>query len=169
MEPSTGPKKIIVVGGGIAGLTAAYRLQQRGFDAEVLEREDTAGGRMRSERHGDFVVDRGAQFIASSYHNMRALVDELGLKPSVRRLKTGRGATLRDGKFVSGNYAGLRAMLRARDLGWPSRLRLPRILMELRRYVTCSTSTTSSAPPRSTMSPRATGRSAASAARCWTT
>ena len=126
-------QRIIVVGGGIAGLTAAYALQKDGFDVEVLERNDEAGGRMRSERHGDFVVDRGAQFIASSYRNMRALVDELGLRPQVRRLKTGRGATLRNGSFVSGNYAGFKAILRARDLSWSSKVRLPGILFELRR------------------------------------
>lgn len=124
---------IVVVGGGIAGLTAAYTLQKNGFTVTVLEREEAAGGRMRSERHGEFVVDRGAQFIASSYRNMRALVNELGLKDRVSRLKTGRGATLRDGRFVSGNYAGLKAILRARDLTWGSRLRLPGILWELRR------------------------------------
>ena len=126
-------KKIIVVGAGIAGLTAAYTLQKDGFDVEALERNDTAGGRMRSERHGEFVVDRGAQFVASSYRNMRALVDELGLKPQVRRLKTGRGAVLRDGKFVSGNYAGFRAIWKAKDLGFASKLRLPLILNDLRR------------------------------------
>lgn len=126
-------RSIIVVGGGIAGLTAAYTLQKDGFDVTVLERNDVAGGRMRSERHGDFIVDRGAQFVASSYRNMRALVEELGLKSSVRRLATGRGATLRDGKFVSGNYAGFKAIMRANDLGFRSKLRLPLILNELRR------------------------------------
>jgi protoporphyrinogen oxidase len=64
---------------------------------------------------------------------MRALVDELGLKPQMRRLKTGRGATLRDGKFVSGNYAGFRAIWKAKDLGFRSKLRLPLILNDLRR------------------------------------
>jgi oxygen-dependent protoporphyrinogen oxidase len=126
-------KKILVAGGGIAGLTAAYTLQKAGFDVEVLERDDTAGGRMRSERHGDFVVDRGAQFVASSYRNMRALVDELGLKPQVRRLRTGRGAVLRDGKFVSSDYGGLRAIWKAKDLRLGSKLRLPLILNDLRR------------------------------------
>jgi oxygen-dependent protoporphyrinogen oxidase len=124
---------IIVAGGGIAGLTAAYALQKQGFDVEVLERDGEPGGRMRSERHGGFVVDRGAQFVASSYRNMLALVDELGLKPCVRRLRTGRGAVLRDGRFVSTNYAGLKAIARAKDLGWQSRLRLPLLLFELQR------------------------------------
>jgi oxygen-dependent protoporphyrinogen oxidase len=127
-------ERIIVVGGGIAGLTAAYTLQKAGFSVEVIERESDAGGRMRSERHGDFVVDRGAQFVASSYRNMRVLVDELGLKSQLRRLRTGRGATLRDGRFTSGDYSGLRAILGARDLSWASRLRLPRIILELRRH-----------------------------------
>jgi oxygen-dependent protoporphyrinogen oxidase len=126
-------ERVVVIGAGIAGLTAAYTLQKRGFEVVVLERNDVAGGRMRSERHGDFVVDRGAQFVASSYRNMRALVDELELKPKMKRLRTGRGATLREGRFVSGNYAGFKAMLRAKDLGWPSRLRLPLILNDLRR------------------------------------
>ncbi len=126
-------QRIIVIGGGVAGLTAAYDLRKRGFDVQVIERNEEAGGRMRSERHGDFVVDRGAQFIASSYRNMRALVDELGLKDQVRRLRTGRSATLRDGRFVSDDYSGLRAILRARSLSWRSRLRLPGILFELRR------------------------------------
>jgi oxygen-dependent protoporphyrinogen oxidase len=126
-------QKIIVVGAGIAGLTAAYTLQKEGFDVVVLERNAEAGGRMRSERHGDFVVDRGAQFVASSYRSMRALVDELGLKSRVRRLKTGRGAVLRNGKFVSSNYAGMKAIWRAKDLRVSSKLRLPRLLLELRR------------------------------------
>ena len=125
-------ERVLVVGGGIAGLTAAYALRKQGFEVSVLEREDTPGGRMRSERHGEFVVDRGAQFVASSYRNMRALVDELGLRPTMKRLRTGRGATLRDGRLISGNYAGLKAMLRAKDLGWGSRVRLPLILNDLR-------------------------------------
>ena len=126
-------KRIVVVGGGIAGLSAAYTLQKDGFDVQVLEREGTPGGRMRSERHGEFVVDRGAQFVASSYRNMRALVDELGLAPKVRRLRTGRGAVLRDGRFVSSDYAGLRAIWKAKDLRLGSKLRLPLILYDLRR------------------------------------
>jgi protoporphyrinogen oxidase len=99
---------VIVVGGGIAGLTAAYALQKAGFDVEVLERNDEAGGRMCSERHGDFVVDRGAQFIASSYRNMRALVDELGLRDSAPRPRS-RPVCGRRKTSASGLICGLTA------------------------------------------------------------
>ena len=62
---------VVVLGAGIAGLTCAWRLQQAGHQVEVLERERTPGGRMRSERRGGYVVDRGAQFIASGYREVR--------------------------------------------------------------------------------------------------
>ena len=161
--------KVIVAGGGIAGLMAAYTLQKDGFDVEVLERETMAGGRMRSERHGDFVVDRGAQFIASTYKNMHELVDELGLKPQVRRLKTGRGATLRNGRFVSGNYAGYKAIFRARDLSWSSKMRLPRIIFELRRNKDLlDFYAIEKAAPLDDCERLRLGARRASAARCWT-
>ena len=40
-------KKVIVVGAGAAGLTAAYLLSMRGFDVTVLEKSDKAGGQLR--------------------------------------------------------------------------------------------------------------------------
>jgi len=160
------PTDVIVVGAGIAGLTAAYALQQRGLRVLVLEREASAGGRMRSERHGDFVVDRGAQFVASSYRNMRVLVDELGLRGNMRRLATGRGATLRNGKLVSGNYAGpAPSSPRATSPG-PASCDCRASCSSSDATAPSSTSITSNAPPRSTTSPPTTGRSAPSVARC---
>src|SRR3972149_5061140 len=50
-QPDASPR-VIVVGGGVAGLTAAYALSKRGLAVQVLEREAVPGGRMRSERHG---------------------------------------------------------------------------------------------------------------------
>lgn len=42
------PKKVVVVGGGLAGLTAAHELQERGFKVVVYERNDRLGGKARS-------------------------------------------------------------------------------------------------------------------------
>ena len=42
------PTKVIVLGGGVAGMSAAHELIERGFEVVVLERRDLAGGKARS-------------------------------------------------------------------------------------------------------------------------
>ncbi|TDB97351.1 FAD-dependent oxidoreductase [Micromonospora fluostatini] len=56
-----GRKKVIVMGGGIAGLTAAYELLKGGYDVTVLEGRDRPGGRNRTVRGGDTVTDLKGQ------------------------------------------------------------------------------------------------------------
>src|SRR5215217_2668625 len=41
-------KKVIILGGGVAGLSAAHELIERGFEVEVYERNPDAGGKARS-------------------------------------------------------------------------------------------------------------------------
>jgi oxygen-dependent protoporphyrinogen oxidase len=124
---------VVVVGGGVAGLSCAFRLQQRGHTVHVLEREAVPGGRMRSERVGDFVVDRGAQFIASSYTNLRRMAVELGLGDRIRPVARTRNAMLRGGRLLPGDYDSPLAFLRSPLLSAWAKLRLPRILWELWR------------------------------------
>ncbi len=52
-------KKIIVIGSGFAGLTAAALLSKQGFDVTVLEKNDQAGGRARVWAKDGFVFDMG--------------------------------------------------------------------------------------------------------------
>lgn len=52
-------KKVIIVGAGIAGLTTAYRLVQKGYKVVVLERDEAVGGLSRTYREGDFAFDSG--------------------------------------------------------------------------------------------------------------
>ena len=42
------PNRVIVLGGGVAGMSAAHELIERGFDVVVLERGQLAGGKARS-------------------------------------------------------------------------------------------------------------------------
>jgi uncharacterized protein with NAD-binding domain and iron-sulfur cluster len=41
-------KKVVILGGGVAGMSAAHELVERGFEVEVFERKDIAGGKARS-------------------------------------------------------------------------------------------------------------------------
>lgn len=132
-QPNQRPRRVAVVGAGIAGLAAAYTLQKRGFEVEVFEREATAGGRMRSERHGDYVIERGAQFIASSYRNMRSLAAELGIAELIEPLDNSRNAVLRDGQFSFADYRPKR-FFRSEEFSWSTKARLPLLFAELRRH-----------------------------------
>jgi oxygen-dependent protoporphyrinogen oxidase len=126
--------RVVVVGAGIAGLACAWRLRALGHDAEVFEREATPGGRMRSERLGPFVIDRGAQFVASAYRNLHAVVRELGLEDRLRPLARTQNAILRDGRLEPGEWDSATAFLRSRLLSVPARLRVAGVLFSLWRH-----------------------------------
>jgi len=61
-----------VLGAGIAGLTAAHRLQQNGVDVQVLEATDRPGGVIRSDRRRGYLVECGPNSVRST-----PLLDEL--------------------------------------------------------------------------------------------
>jgi protoporphyrinogen oxidase len=47
-EEKTMVNKVIVLGGGVAGLSAAHELMERGFQVKVYEKHEVAGGKARS-------------------------------------------------------------------------------------------------------------------------
>ncbi|SFF15591.1 protoporphyrinogen/coproporphyrinogen oxidase [Blastococcus tunisiensis] len=59
--------EVVVVGAGLAGLSAAVRLAAAGVDVHVLEAGAHAGGRLSTERIDGFVVDRGFQVLNTGY------------------------------------------------------------------------------------------------------
>jgi protoporphyrinogen/coproporphyrinogen III oxidase len=77
-------KKVIVVGAGMAGLAAAYRLRQAAVDVTVLESSDHVGGRLRTDTRDGYLIERGAQLITSTYRNALGLVKELGLTAELK-------------------------------------------------------------------------------------
>ncbi|MHB8998889.1 MAG: flavin monoamine oxidase family protein, partial [Thermoanaerobaculia bacterium] len=73
---------VVVIGAGIAGLTAAYRLQQFGVPVRLLEAQKRVGGRMFSLRNffpEGQVAELGGELIDSNHHEIRNLAAELGV------------------------------------------------------------------------------------------
>jgi oxygen-dependent protoporphyrinogen oxidase len=76
-------ERIIVIGAGIAGLTAAFRLSQRGYAVTVLEAEGRVGGRMSSMERDGYRLDCGAVSLSTKYEHMHKLVSEVGIADKV--------------------------------------------------------------------------------------
>ena len=79
---ATPPGRVVVVGAGLAGLTAAYRLKQAGVVAEVHEAGDRVGGRCWTLR-GFFddgqIAEHGGELIDQGHTQIRQLASELDL------------------------------------------------------------------------------------------
>jgi oxygen-dependent protoporphyrinogen oxidase len=78
---------VVVIGAGIAGLTAAYRLQQAGMRVTVLEAADTVGGRMGDRRVGDIVFNSGARLVYPFGRAFHRLVADLALGDALMPLR----------------------------------------------------------------------------------
>ena len=72
-------RSIIVIGAGIAGLTAAYRLAKAGMTVTVIEAEDRPGGRMAERRNGDIIYNTGARLIYPFGRVLMDLIGDVGL------------------------------------------------------------------------------------------
>ncbi len=68
-------QEAIVVGGGLAGLTAARHLAEAGWAVTVLEQEATVGGRVRSQTVDGFTLDRGFQVLLTAYPAVQRELD----------------------------------------------------------------------------------------------
>jgi monoamine oxidase len=74
--------QVVIIGGGLAGLNAAYQLKKAGITATLYEATSQVGGRVRSVKNAvgkDIVTDLGGSFINTNHEDMLNLARELGI------------------------------------------------------------------------------------------
>jgi protoporphyrinogen/coproporphyrinogen III oxidase len=95
-----GVPDVIVVGGGITGLTAAYELQRRGCRAIVLERAARAGGLILTDRVDGFTIEGGPDSLLTSKPAALDLARELGLGDQIQTVRPPGGAFVLRGRAL---------------------------------------------------------------------
>ena len=120
-----GDRTVAVVGGGLAGLAAAWRLARAGARVRVFEAGERAGGVIRSVRAGGFLAEHGANSLAEPPSAVRALLREAGIEgdlvptsPAAQRRYVVRG-----GRAVA-VPASPPQLLTTRILSLPAKLRV---------------------------------------------
>jgi oxygen-dependent protoporphyrinogen oxidase len=121
--------RVAIVGAGLSGLTAGYRLQTAGWQVDVFEATNSPGGRVQTVRRDGYAIDTGASALGSTYHSYIALARELGveLRPTAPHIGIRRaGAThlLDMDKMVR---SGLTTPL----LSLGAKLRVPRLAVDV--------------------------------------
>jgi protoporphyrinogen oxidase len=80
VQPSGTPHSTAaVIGAGIAGTAAAFRLRAAGFAVTLFEASDRVGGRIQTVRKGDFLMDTGPAGLLSTFRDTLYLITEAGL------------------------------------------------------------------------------------------
>jgi oxygen-dependent protoporphyrinogen oxidase len=106
---------VAIVGGGIAGLSAAWELQQRGVATCVLEGSPRAGGVIHTDRFDGWTIDAGPDSLLVQKPAAVSLCRDLGIANRLHPTLTPRTAyVLRDGR--------LHPLLEGSALGFPIRL-----------------------------------------------
>lgn len=85
--------RVIVAGGGIAGLTAALTLQERGIDVTLVEAEQRYGGKLRTEHEDGFLIDAGPDSFLSMKPAALQLAARVGIAERVIDTRGDGGGT----------------------------------------------------------------------------
>ena len=134
---------VAIVGGGIAGLSAAYDLQARGLSVRVLEASARVGGVIATERFDDWVIDGGPDSLLVQKPAAVTLCRELGIADRLVSTLTPRTAfVLRDGRLhaiAEGSFLGFPitfgALARSRLFSLAGKARMAGEVMVPRRTV----------------------------------
>jgi phytoene dehydrogenase-like protein len=103
---------VVIVGAGLAGLCCARKLAAEGVSFQIVEASDGVGGRVRTDEHEGFLLDRGFQVLLTAYPEAQAELDYdalrlCGFATGVFVRKEGRFFRLTDPNRGGGYLANL--------------------------------------------------------------
>lgn len=127
---SAARKTAAIVGAGLGGLSAAYRLQQAGWVVTVFESGEQPGGRVQTIERDGYRIDTGASAIADSYTAYLDLIRELGLAAEISPPATSVGI-FRDGQLHELPLGHLLKMALTPLLSWSAKLRMARLATDI--------------------------------------
>ncbi|RJG08266.1 flavin monoamine oxidase family protein [Massilia cavernae] len=126
--------RVAVVGAGMAGLTAAYRVLQGGGTPVVFEADDSVGGRTNTTEKQGYIIDSGAILLSPRYKRTMALIKDLRLGPQFVASRPVL-SIVRDGVVHEIDLARpMVSFLRSAVLSGRAKLALVRLLPDLLRY-----------------------------------
>jgi len=122
---------VVVVGGGITGLAAAYELTRAGVPVLLVEASDRLGGKIRTERMGEFLVEAGPDSFIAYRPAATELARELGMGDAIIRTTDPRLVHIRARGRMIPMPAGMGLILPTRMapfvstrlFSWPQKLR----------------------------------------------
>ncbi len=124
---------VAVIGAGLTGLTAAWRLRHAGIEVKIFEKSSTPGGRTRSIRQDGFIFDVGAITMLPTYAKTLGLVAELGISQHLHKIAPVIGIP-RGGRIHRLDLAKpLRSLLGTRVISTGAKFRLLKLLPPLLR------------------------------------
>src|SRR5487761_1426472 len=124
---------VVVVGGGMAGLSAAYDLSRAGIPHTLFEKNHRLGGVVETRRHDGCVLECGPDSFISAKPEMLALIKELGLEGDVigsndhqrttHIVKHGKLVPLPEGVMMI-VPSKVMPMVKSNLLGWGTKIRM---------------------------------------------
>jgi oxygen-dependent protoporphyrinogen oxidase len=76
---------VLIIGGGISGLSTAWWLAQQGIGVEVWEADERPGGKIRTSHEEGYVTERAAGLLVNFRPEIDSLIKESGLENSLRQ------------------------------------------------------------------------------------
>jgi protoporphyrinogen oxidase len=130
-QPLTPHSTAAVIGAGIAGTTAAYRLRQAGFATTLFEERDRIGGRIWTVRKGDFLMDLGTAVYQGTYRDAIYLINEIDLCDElVERPVTG-GIPRGDQKYYFDYATPVRTALSTKLVSFGSKIKALKLARDI--------------------------------------